>query len=329
VKSHLLLRVAFLGMALLTAGFVAVAEEHSAPVGEGLTWLSPQQDDAVTHYNLGITLGAKGDFDGAIAELRMAIDERPNFPRAHYALGRALGAKHDMDGAIAEFRTAIAQQANYPEAHYYLGNALGVKGDFDGAITEFRTALAQRPDYPEAQVGLNRALGVKGVLVPAQEPTSVPTLSITFANEPWILAFDAMDFAVQRNELQPDGRAYLLAENQKTTVALSVYLARVSGSATEADCDKTQKQRLEGKAEFKREAVATTKSAGMTIVEYTIPEFQGVPIQQRNLFACLPKGDVYVDIHISKAAFTPQDEKLFSDILGSAHFIQKTSPDTK
>jgi len=311
-------------MALLTARFVAVAEEHSA-----LTWLSPQQDDAVTHYNLGITLGAKGDFNGAIAELRTAIDERPNFPRAHYALGRALGATHDMDGAIVEFRTAIAQQANYPEAHYYLGNALGVKGDFDGAITEFRMALAQRPDYPEAQVGLNRAMGVKGALVPTPEPTGVPRLSITFPDEPWILTFDAMDFAVQKNELQPDGRAYLLAENQTTTITLSVYLARVSGSATEADCDKTQKQRLEEKAEFKRDAVVTRKSGGMTIVEYTIPEFQGAPVQQRNLFACLPKGDVYVDIHISKPAFTPQDEKLFGDILSSAHFLQKTSTDSK
>jgi hypothetical protein len=68
--------------------------------------------------------------------------------------------------------------------------------------------------------------------------------------------------------------------------------------------------------------VATKKAAGMTIVEYTIPEF--VPVQQRNLFACLPKDDVYVDIHLSKVSFKTQDEKLFSDVLDSAHFVQKS-----
>jgi hypothetical protein len=139
----------------------------------------------------------------------------------------------------------------------------------------------------------------------AQGPNGTPKVSITLANEPWVLAFEAKDFAVKNNELQPDGRAYLLAENQKTNVTLSVYLERVAGAATETDCDESQKQRLEEKVEYKREMVVTKKSAGMTIVEFTIPEFQGVPVQQRNLFACLPKDDVYADIHLSKVAFKP------------------------
>ena len=157
----------------------------------------------------------------------------------------------------------------------------------------------------------------------AQQPKSAPKLAVTLASEPWILAFGAKDFAVQKNELQPDGRAYLLAENQKTNVTLSVYLEKVSGAATEADCDETQKQRLAENVEYKREMVVTKKFSGMTIVEYTIPEFQGVPVQQRNLFACLPKDDVYADIHLSKVSFKPQEEKLFTDILDSVHFVQK------
>ena len=163
-------------------------------------------------------------------------------------------------------------------------------------------------------------------LVWAQGPKGAPKVGITLASEPWILAFDAKDFAVKTNELQPDGRAYLIAENQKTDVTLSVYLEKVSGAATETDCDSSQKQRLGEKVDYKREMVVTKKSAGMTIVEFTIPEIQGVPIQQRNLFACLPKDDVYADIHLSKVTFKPQDEKLFNDILDSAHFVPKSTP---
>jgi hypothetical protein len=69
--------------------------------------------------------------------------------------------------------------------------------------------------------------------------------------------------------------------------------------------------------------VVSKKSSGMTILEFTIPEFQGVPVQQRNLFSCIPRDDVYVDIHLSKVAFKAQDEKLFDDVLGAARFVPK------
>jgi hypothetical protein len=63
----------------------------------------------------------------------------------------------------------------------------------------------------------------------------------------------------------------------------------------------------------------------MTILEYTIAEFKGVPVQQRNLFACLAKDDVYVDIHLSKMLFKASEEELFTTDLDSAHFVDKTS----
>jgi hypothetical protein len=163
----------------------------------------------------------------------------------------------------------------------------------------------------------------------AQQQVSAPKVGVTLANEPWILAFDMKDFAVKTNELQSDGRASLLAENQKTNVTLSVYLEKVEGPATAEDCTENQKQRLEQKVDYKREKIETRVSAGMAIVEFTIPEFEGAPVQQRNLFACIPKDDVYVDIHLTKVLFKPQDEVLFNAVLTSAHFVLKSSPPVK
>jgi hypothetical protein len=162
----------------------------------------------------------------------------------------------------------------------------------------------------------------------AQQP-SAPNVSVTLANEPWILVLNLKDFAVKTNGPQPDGRVYLLAENQKTNVTLSVYLEKVKGQATAADCAENQKQRLEGKVAYKREKIETRESAGMAILEYTIPEVQGMPIQQRNLFACVPKDDVYVDVHLSKVLFKPQDEGLFAAVLNSISYIPKTTAGNK
>jgi hypothetical protein len=156
-----------------------------------------------------------------------------------------------------------------------------------------------------------------------------PKLEIAMANEPWTLAFEVNDFSIKENRLEPDGRVYLLAENEKTMVTMSVYLERVPGAATASDCQTTQKARLDEKVDYKREKIETRQSAGMEIVEYTIPEFSGAPIQQRNLFACLPKDDVFVDIHLSKALFKADDERLFTAILNSAHFVPKGVADPK
>ena len=76
---------------------------------------------------------------------------------------------------------------------------------------------------------------------------------------------------------------------------------------------------------YGREKIETKESAGMAIVEYTVPEFNGAPVQQRNLFACLPKDDVFVDIHLSRIQFKPQDQELFDAVLKSAHFDDKTT----
>jgi len=136
-------------------------------------------------------------------------------------------------------------------------------------------------------------------------------------------ALSAKDFKIEMNGLQPDGRMYLVATNKKTNVEQSVFLEKVKGEATLADCQNTQKERAEQKADYKRENIETRESNGMVILEYTIPEVSGVPIQQRNLFACIPKGDIYVDIHFSKILYKPEDEKLLSDLLNSAQFISK------
>ena len=157
------------------------------------------------------------------------------------------------------------------------------------------------------------------------QQTATPTIEVGIPGETWSLVFDAPGYKVNRKDLRPDGRVYLLAENQSTGVTLSVNLERVSGEARTDDCKRTQSERLAQKVDYKREKIETRESAGMEILEYTIPEFRGAPVQQRNLFACVAKDDVYVDIHLSKALFSPEQEQLLSTVLASAHFVENSS----
>ncbi|MGH9708795.1 MAG: hypothetical protein ACRD5R_18775 [Candidatus Acidiferrales bacterium] len=172
--------------------------------------------------------------------------------------------------------------------------------------------------------GVAIALLIWGTPTTAQTPsqqTASPTMGVGLPSEPWTLVFDTAGFKVNSNGLQPDGRAYLLAENQSTGLTLSAYLEMVSGKATTDDCKKFQNDRLKQKVGYKREKVETRESAGMEILEFTIPEFEGLRVQQRNVFACIAKDNVYVDIHLSKTMFEPEQEQLFDTVLSSAHFV--------
>ena len=46
---------------------------------------------------------------------------------------------------------------------------------------------------------------------------------------------------------------------------------------------------------------------------------------QRNLFVCIPKDDVYIDLHLSKILFEPEQEQLLEAVLTSIRFVDKPS----
>jgi tetratricopeptide (TPR) repeat protein len=64
-------------------------------------------------------------------------------------------------------------------------------------------------------------------------------------------------------------------------------------------------------------------------VEYTIAKIKGVQLNQRNVFACLPKEDVYADLHLSKVSFQLADEGLLMAYLESARVVDKPADAAK
>jgi hypothetical protein len=150
-------------------------------------------------------------------------------------------------------------------------------------------------------------------------------LGITLPGEPWTLGFDMKDFKqLKANRLEADGRWHMLAENRKAKLTLTVYLERVEGKATAAGCKEIQNRHSEENLDDKRENLRTREVNGMVIMEFTIAG-AGRTMPQRNVFACIPKDDVYVDIHLTKILHRPDDDQVLADILNSATFIPMAS----
>jgi tetratricopeptide (TPR) repeat protein len=117
--------------------------------------LDPKNIDA--HYGLGAILcDVKHDFEGAIAQLRKAIEIDPKHAGGHNNLGNALRAKGKVDEAVAEFRKAIELDPKVAQPHNNLGLALRSQSKLEEAIAEFRKAIEPDPKLAQAHNNLRQ-----------------------------------------------------------------------------------------------------------------------------------------------------------------------------
>src|SRR5579871_87589 len=135
--------------------------------------------------------------------------------------------------------------------------------------------------------------------------------SVSLPSLPWALEFSAPGFNTTRNEIQQDGRRYFLADNKQSGVTVSVFLEAAHSKPGPDECKRSLEQKVTKNSSLTTgglRGVTYRQSGDMQILEYTLPEVDGVPLNQRNLFACIPRDDAYIDFHISKVRFRDADQ---------------------
>jgi len=160
----------------------------------------------------------------------------------------------------------------------------------------------------------------------AQDAPASAKFDVWLPGKPWALELDGTGFTARANEIQPDGRRYFRAENTKTRAVVSVYLEASKALAQPGECKHSLEEKLKRNsalASGSLRGVVYRESGEMQILEFTLPELDGVPTSQKNIFGCLIKDDVLVDLQISKAFFKAVDQPLFDALLQSVHFVSR------
>jgi hypothetical protein len=127
------------------------------------------------HCDLGIALGAVGEFDEAIAACRQAIALKPDYAGAHNNLGVSLMAVGGLDEAVEAFRRAIALKPDLADAHNNLGMTLLQNGRFEEGWAEYewrwktRQHLAGGARRFEAPLWNGEAIGSRVILLHAEQ----------------------------------------------------------------------------------------------------------------------------------------------------------------
>jgi len=74
--------------------------------------------------------------------------------------------------------------------------------------------------------------------------------------------------------------------------------------------------------------VVQSEIGEISTLEFLLPSFQGMDIQQQNLYAEFVVDGYWVDMHISKVLYQPEDHKLFEQLVQSVRFEPKKSNKT-
>jgi tetratricopeptide (TPR) repeat protein len=138
----------------------------------------------------------------------------------------------------------------------------------------------------------------------------------------WSVTMDLKGFTIDSNGLQSDGR-YYLRSHADPGFAFSIYLEKVQGSADNAGCRDSLSQRADT-AKAMAEDIQQSESGPMELLQYMIVEFKGATVHQKNVFGCISREDVYVDVHASKILYKPEDEPRLLALLQSVHFVENS-----
>lgn len=134
----------------------------------------------------------------------------------------------------------------------------------------------------------------------------------------WGVALELPGFTAKTVETKPDGRRYMFAENETTGMGVSLTLEQIASGTAATPCHESLQQKTKNPA-FKVENVNFSRSGDFDVMQYTIPEFAGQKVNQKNLFACELYDNTYIDLHISKVKYLAADDPLFASVLNSMH----------
>ena len=111
-------------------------------------------------------LEAEGDFAGAVAEYRKALEIEPKLPGAHRALGVALMNRVNDEPSRKEaqgyFERELTLNPNDALSEYQLGELLWLDGRSEDALRRFTRAIEIQPNFPDALIATGKALIASG-----------------------------------------------------------------------------------------------------------------------------------------------------------------------
>ena len=128
----------------LSAGRLAEAETTCKSI------LAAERDSAVVLQLLGLIKHRKQQYDAAVKHLKRSVQLNPDQAVWHFNLGVSCRAAGKLEDARQAYMHAVRLDPAYASAHYNLGSVLIALGQADQALECFKTTLKLDPEHGNA-----------------------------------------------------------------------------------------------------------------------------------------------------------------------------------
>ncbi len=171
-------------------------------------------------------------------------------------------------------------------------------------------------------------LSVVGALATGNPNTEQPVKSailLTLPKLDWALEIGGAELIVEHKEIAPDGKsARFVAADWTTGILISGFLEDRGRPATAEQCRDFYFAKLKD-TPLKEEDIVQSKLGNMAVAEYIVKEYAGRRMDQKHVNAYLTKGNIWMDVHLSKLYFKEGERELFNTILRNVKLAPRTS----
>jgi tetratricopeptide (TPR) repeat protein len=142
-----------------------------------------------------------------------------------------------------------------------------------------------------------------------------PPTFVTWPEKGLGLSIDLTGFKKDIDQVKPDGRRYLTASHPTTGLNVAITLEKVPTQASAQGCREQLQLIQKGPLATHGQDIKHSTAGDIPTLEYILRKFQGVRLDQKNMYACIAQDNVYADIQLSKMQYTTADAPLFHSIL--------------
>ncbi len=148
-------------------------------------------------------------------------------------------------------------------------------------------------------------------------------IRVTVPAAPWTLTLPGKHLYIQRQQLKPDGRyGYFLLSDEHNMITLSMFIEPVDKCKTSKEC-RDMVWKLGNPSWENPQNVVMGEIGEVSVFEFLEPSVQNLPIRQQHMYAQFVVDQFWVDMHISKTSYQPEQRKLFEEIIKSVKFEPK------
>jgi putative PEP-CTERM system TPR-repeat lipoprotein len=205
-------------------------------IGLGLVW-AQSDSKAAKFYEDALQRYEKNDINGAIVQLKNALQQDKNMLPVHVLLGKALLAKGDVVAAEVAFNEALRLGVNRAEVVVPLARAMAAQGKLQPLLDQARFSTAGLPSAVQAQLLLLRASAAADQGDTRTAMKFIEDARITDPGNPdsWLVETSVRMRMRQYKEAQAAAdRAITLAPNLAQPLYMRATVAHAQGDVTTA-----------------------------------------------------------------------------------------------